>query len=173
MDIFKRIITFGKPYKNYFVLALVFMLLNTVFEGMSIFSVVPMVDRVLTGKKVEFTPSIKLPYMDKVNDILAYLSSLDRIVVFKYIALFILLVFLLKGIAYFFSHIFMEILGQKIVKDIRCKIFEHVEGLSIDFFAHGKTGNLMSRVTSDVQMILEIISGRFASTLIEFPKFHK
>lgn len=169
--IFKRIIGFGKPYTRYFALSITFMLLNTVFEGVSIFSIVPFVDKVLTGKKIEFTCDIRLPFMDRINELLAYLSSLDRMMVFKYIALFTLIIFIIKGIAFYYAHVFMEILGQKIVKDIRCKIFEHVESMSIDFFTQGKTGNLMSRVTSDVQMVLEIISGRFASTLIELPKF--
>ncbi|RJP57081.1 MAG: ABC transporter ATP-binding protein [Candidatus Auribacter fodinae] len=170
MNIFKRILAFGAPYKKYFFLAILFMVLNTVFEGVSIFSLVPLVDKVLTGQPIELTVSINLPILDKVNEILAQLSRLDRLLVFKYIAVFIFIMFIVKGVAYFFSHLFMEVLGQNIVKDIRCRIFDHVEHLSIDFYTQERTGNLMSRVTSDVQMILEIVSGRFASTLIEFPK---
>lgn len=170
MNQFKRIISFGKPYKSYFFLALLFMVMNTLFEGVSLISIVPLFDRVLTGRKIELTTSIKLPVIDELNDLLATLSSMDRFMVFKYIAVFLLCMFFIKGIAYFCSHLFMEMLGQNMVKDIRCKIFDHVEHLSIDFYTREKTGNLMSRVTSDVQMILEIVSGRFASTLIEFPK---
>ncbi len=169
-DIFKRIIFLGKPYKRYFILAIFFMLLNTIFEGASIFSIVPLMDKVLTGKEIVFNSSIAVPYQDKINYLLGYLSSLDRIVVFKYLAMFMLCTMFIKGVAYYFSHVFMEILGQQMVKDMRAKLFGHIEGLSIDFFAHGKTGALMSRVTADVQMILEIVSGRFASTMIEFPK---
>ncbi len=169
-DIFKRIILLGKPYKKYFVLAIFFMILNTIFEGASIFSVVPLMDKVLAGKQIAFTSSIAVPYQDKINELLGYLSSLDRILVFKYLSLFMLCMMLIKGVAYYFSHLFMEVLGQHMVKDMRAKLFAHMESLSIDFFAHGRTGALMSRVTADVQMILEIVSGRFASTMIEFPK---
>ncbi len=171
MKIFWRIVSFGKPYKSYFILSLVFMVLNTIFEGVSIFSIVPFMDKVLTGKPIELTTSIELPFMDFINRFLAYLSSMDRMQLFCYLGLFLVIMFCIKGIAYYNSQVLMEKLGQNMVKDIRCSLFDHMQHMSIDFFSHGKTGALMSRVTSDVQMILEIISGRFASTLIELPKF--
>ena len=171
MRIFYRIVSFAKPYKSYFILSLVFMLLNTIFEGVSIFSIVPFMDKVLTGKPIELTTSIELPFMDFINRFLAYLSSMERMQLFCYLGGFLVVMFCIKGIAYYNSQVLMEKLGQNMVKDIRCKLFDHMQHMSIDFFSHGKTGALMSRVTSDVQMILEIISGRFASTLIELPKF--
>jgi len=169
--IFKRIVEFGKPYKRYFTLSIFFMLMNTMFEGVSIFSIVPLMDKVLTGKKIKLTASIEVPYLAQLNGFLAYLSSMDRMMVFKYIAVFMLVMMVIKGIAYYYSHIYMEKLGQHMVKDIRCKLFAHLENMSLDFFSGGKTGVIMSRITSDVQMILEMVSGRFATTLIEFPKF--
>ncbi|MDX9703547.1 MAG: ABC transporter ATP-binding protein [Candidatus Auribacterota bacterium] len=171
MKIFWRIISFAKPYKSFFISSMVFMILNTIFEGVSIFSIVPFMDKVLTGQPVELNTSIELPFMDSINRFLAYLSSLDRMQLFVYLGFFLLIMFCIKGIAYYYSHVLMEKLGQNMVKDIRCKIFDHMEHMSIDFFSQGKTGALMSRITSDVQMILEIISGRFANTLIELPKF--
>ncbi|MCD6460771.1 ABC transporter ATP-binding protein [bacterium] len=171
MYLLKRIFLFGKPYKKYFALAICFMAVNALFEGVSIFSIVPFFDKVLTGKTIELTTSVKFPYQDKLNEFLFHLSSLDRMLVFKYLAVFLTSILLIKGIAFYFSRVFMEILGQNMVKDIRCKIFDHVEHLSIDFFSQKKTGELMSRVSADVQMILDIVSSRFATTLIEFPKF--
>ena len=171
MKNFWKIISFGKPYKSYFILSLVFMVLNTIFEGVSIFSIVPFMDKVLTGKPIELTTSIKLPFMDQINQLLAHLSAMDRMQLFAYLGVFLIIMFSIKGVAYYYSQVLMEKLGQSIVKDIRCKLFDHMQHMSIDFFSHGKTGALMSRVTADVQMILEIISGRFASTLIELPKF--
>ena len=171
MHLLIRIFMFGKPYKKYFALAIGFMAVNALFEGVSIFSIVPFIDKVLTGKTIELTTSVQFPYQDKLNGYLLHLSSLDRMMVFKYLAVFLLTILFIKGVAFYFSRVFMEILGQNLVKDIRCRIFDHVEHLSIDFFSQRKTGELMSRVSADVQMILDIVSSRFATTLIEFPKF--
>ena len=171
MQLLIRIFGFSKPYKKYFALALFFMAVNALFEGVSIFSIVPFIDKVLTGKTIELTTSVQVPYQDKLNEYLFRLSNLDRMIVFKYLAVFLLTMLIIKGIAFYFSRVYMEILGQNMVKDLRCKIFDHVEHLSIDFFSQRKTGELMSRVSADVQMILDIVSSRFATTLIEFPKF--
>jgi subfamily B ATP-binding cassette protein MsbA len=43
--------------------------------------------------------------------------------------------------------------GQKVVMDFRTRLFSHLTGLSVRFFNKRRTGELMSRLTSDVQVI--------------------
>ncbi|MCB1194809.1 ABC transporter ATP-binding protein [bacterium] len=171
MNVIIRIAKFGKPYKKYLFLAVIFMLFNTVFEGLSIITIVPAVDKVISGNPVALHTSVPVPFLEELNGFLGYLSKMDRMKVFEYICLFMLVMFIIKGIAYYYSRLYMEMLGQHLVKDMRAALFNHVESLSLDFFSKGKTGALMSRVTADIQVILNLVSGRFANTLIEVPKF--
>jgi len=41
--------------------------------------------------------------------------------------------------------------GQKIIFDIRNKLYEHLQQLSFSFYDKAQTGQLMSRVTADVE----------------------
>ena len=50
-------------------------------------------------------------------------------------------------------------LGQQIVADIRRDLFEHISSLSLDFFSKNKTGEILSRITNDVNALLEFVSG--------------
>jgi ATP-binding cassette, subfamily B, bacterial MsbA len=43
--------------------------------------------------------------------------------------------------------------GQRVVMDFRVRLFTHLTGLSVRFFNKRRTGELMSRLTSDVQVI--------------------
>jgi subfamily B ATP-binding cassette protein MsbA len=44
-------------------------------------------------------------------------------------------------------------IGQRVVMDFRIKLFSHLTGLSVRFFSQRRTGELMSRLTSDVGVI--------------------
>jgi len=43
--------------------------------------------------------------------------------------------------------------GQRVVMDFRTRLFSHLAGLSVRFFSQRRTGELMSRLTSDVGVI--------------------
>jgi ATP-binding cassette, subfamily B, bacterial MsbA len=43
--------------------------------------------------------------------------------------------------------------GQRVVRDFRVRLFTHLTGLSVRFFNKRRTGELMSRLVSDVQVI--------------------
>jgi ATP-binding cassette subfamily B protein len=49
-------------------------------------------------------------------------------------------------------------LGQRIMYDLRVEIFAHLQGLSLRFFDRNPVGRLMTRVTSDVEVLNELFS---------------
>ena len=52
----------------------------------------------------------------------------------------------------------MQLAGQRIMHDLRCSIFEHVQGLSMSFFDRHPVGQTMTRVTSDVETLNDLMS---------------
>jgi ATP-binding cassette, subfamily B, multidrug efflux pump len=48
-------------------------------------------------------------------------------------------------------------LGQTVIRDMRQVLYEHVQDLSMSFFARYEVGRLISRIMGDVQMIREFI----------------
>jgi subfamily B ATP-binding cassette protein MsbA len=48
-------------------------------------------------------------------------------------------------------------IGQRVVTDFRCTLFEHLQRLSLSFFAKRRTGELISRFTNDVGIIQNMI----------------
>ena len=66
-------------------------------------------------------------------------------------ALIIIVIF--KGIFVFFKELLMNSAAQKILMNLRNSVYTHLVHLPMRFFDTGKTGEIMSRVTYDVQMI--------------------
>ncbi|MGZ4690415.1 MAG: ABC transporter ATP-binding protein, partial [Acidimicrobiia bacterium] len=48
--------------------------------------------------------------------------------------------------------------GERFLKELRERVFRHLMGLSMDFYEREKTGRLVSRMTSDIDALQELIS---------------
>jgi subfamily B ATP-binding cassette protein MsbA len=98
--------------------------------------------------------SAYLAYLIKpiIDEVLPTQAQLGRI------ATLVILVYFLKGLGSYFSTYFMTDVGQRVVRDIRNQLFKHILDQSAGFFAHWTTGQLMSRVTSDVGQVQQAVS---------------
>jgi ATP-binding cassette subfamily B protein len=57
--------------------------------------------------------------------------------------------------------------GQGVLFDLRQELFEHVQRLSLRFYDQRPIGRIMSRITSDVNAIAQLIQGGFTALLSE------
>src|SRR6476619_5704146 len=51
-----------------------------------------------------------------------------------------------------------SLLGQRVMRDIRMEIFEHLQRLSVAFFDRNPAGRLITRVTADVETLNELFT---------------
>ncbi|MEA2763579.1 MAG: ATP-binding cassette, subfamily multidrug efflux pump, partial [Gemmatimonadaceae bacterium] len=51
-----------------------------------------------------------------------------------------------------------SLLGQRVMRDLRMEIFEHLQRLSISYFDRNPAGRLITRVTSDVETLNELFT---------------
>lgn len=68
-------------------------------------------------------------------------------------ALAIVGVSLLSGVLRFSMRWCMELVTQRVIADLRAQLYEHIQRLSFGFFDKAQTGELMSRVTADVDTL--------------------
>ncbi|WP_303918700.1 ABC transporter ATP-binding protein [Treponema berlinense] len=66
------------------------------------------------------------------------------------------LMYVLRTVAHWFITYFGHVFGVAVEKDMRRDIFEHIERQSFSFFDRNRTGQLMSRVTTDLFEISEL-----------------
>ena len=52
----------------------------------------------------------------------------------------------------------MEYSGQMIMHDLRVRLFEHIQSLSVAFFTRNPVGRLVTRVTNDIQNMHELFT---------------
>ena len=68
----------------------------------------------------------------------------------NYIVISIIVVFIIRGMAFYGQSYLMNYVGQRVIIDIRKAVFEKLQRLSLDFYDKNKTGTIMSYVTNDV-----------------------
>ncbi|HBW88443.1 MAG TPA: ABC transporter [Cyanobacteria bacterium UBA11149] len=79
----------------------------------------------------------------------------------------ILLVSLLIGVFNFLRSYMMSLFGHRILNDIRNDLYQHIQKLSISFFDNQRTGDLMSRLSSDVNAMGNLITADIPEILAD------
>ena len=85
-------------------------------------------------------------------------NSVQRTVIFTFFSIIALcfLMCVLRTVAQWFITFFGHVFGVAVEKDMRRDIFEHIEKQSFSFFDKNRTGQLMSRTTTDLFEISEL-----------------
>jgi len=76
----------------------------------------------------------------------------------RQIALILAGLFLVQGIASFLHSYFTQMLGQKVMYDLRNRIFSHIQTLSISYFDKNPVGRIITRITSDVENLNQLFT---------------
>ncbi|MBQ8507306.1 MAG: ABC transporter ATP-binding protein [Clostridia bacterium] len=131
MQLLKRMLPYFKPYLAVLVLDLFCALLTTVCD-----LVLPLIVRYITGAAT--------------SDIALLTAS----IVLRLGALYLVLR-IIDTAAYYFMQSVGHIMGSRLEADLRRDLFSHYQELSNDFYDSAKIGQLMSRITSDLNDITE------------------
>ncbi|MBN2408619.1 MAG: ABC transporter ATP-binding protein [Candidatus Aminicenantes bacterium] len=108
-----------------------------------------------------------LPEKARFMDIVFRTLRIEESQLVKFLPLLLLIVIFGKGLFTFLSSYFMKGVGHRVVKRLRDNLFSHLIHQSNSYFDRVPTGDLMSRLTSDVDKIHQAISGSMADFIEE------
>ena len=131
MNLYLRLLKFVKPYWVRLAGAMVCMLFVSAASAASAFLVKPVLDDVFFKKDL----------------------AMLRLIPLAIVGLFIL-----KGLFDYGQGYLMSFVGQRIITDLREKIYHHLHSLSLSFYTKNPTGVLMSRILNDVSLVQGAVS---------------
>ncbi len=174
MGSFWRLLGYLGNYKNKVILNIISNVLTAVFTAISIPLLIPFLELLfgqeeLILEKPAFAYNLDSILLSiKYNLSLVIVESRERALL--YVCLSIILVFFLKNIFSYLSLFFMAPVRNGIIKDLRQQLFEKVLELPISYFSEQKKGDIMSRMTADVQevewSILNVLEVVFRAPLV-------
>ncbi len=74
-------------------------------------------------------------------------------------------IFALQSVFYFIRGYLLAFIGERVMADLRTKLFEHLEYLSLSFFNERRTGELVSRLTNDVSTVRGLVTSDVSTTI--------
>jgi len=72
--------------------------------------------------------------------------------------LFLVLAFLILTLASIAGNYFTNFVGERVVRDLRATLYEHLQRLSLRFFHERRIGELVSRMSSDVTVMRQMLT---------------
>ncbi|MBI4352899.1 MAG: ABC transporter ATP-binding protein [Candidatus Omnitrophica bacterium] len=157
MSHYQRMIGFVKPHVGRLGLAFSCMVANSALSGFPIVGVViPFVDTVLAGKP------IVLPYHERIPqwvvDWVYQVNSLSRWKLLNFLILLTVAVAFFRLLFEYFQSYFMNDASQRVIRDLRSRLYEKIVGLPLSFFNKSQAGALVSRITYDTGVVRDAIS---------------
>jgi len=90
----------------------------------------------------------------------------DKIAILKFACIAVLAIAILDAICSYAEKYLTTSVGQWVTHDLRRVLYSHIQRLSLAYHDHKQTGDLISRVTSDIDAIQSFITTGLLSTLI-------
>ena len=137
---FRRLIAYLRPYWKSLIVVVAFILVGTAATLLEPYLIAQIIDVGVPRKDYGFA-----------------LTIVGALVVFR----------LLAWAAQYLRMFRINTIGQAVLYDMRSQLFTHIQKLSLRFYDNRPVGKIMSRVTSDVGAISELINGGMATIIAE------
>ena len=167
MNSYLILLKLARRYWLFILVAVIIFLLISVTMGLSFLTAIPFFSKIVQGDPVVFALSVELPenvqnwldtFADRIND------TPNRILLFK-IVYFLVIITVFRAFLIFLGDITLQFVGNSIVRRARSTIYSHLQMLSLDYFTEQRTGELMSRITYDAQLLQQGVTEGFTRLL--------
>ncbi|MCR6095976.1 ABC transporter ATP-binding protein [Salipaludibacillus agaradhaerens] len=138
MDTFKRLKQFYWPYKRYFFLSIILLLFVSAFTVVYPIILQITIDDIVLEGNYQLVP---------------------------YVAIGFFLITLLKSIAVYYHQFLGDLFGIQSVYELRNALYKKLQFLPFRYYDNARTGDLMSRLTADVEAFRFFLSFGFAQLI--------
>ncbi|AER40803.1 MAG: ABC transporter ATP-binding protein/permease [Flavobacteriales bacterium] len=163
MNALEKILSYSKPYKYYYILNISCNFLHSLFSVISIISISPLLSFLLeiSEEKQENKTTFFNLLDGSFNFIQRYFHYYIEILSDKYgkintlgiLCIFIIFLFLIRNVFRYLAEYFMIGIRTSIIRNIRNDFHRKILSFPIIFFYDKKNGDLMSRLSNDVNEI--------------------
>jgi len=137
-EIFLRFWPFARPYRRFVPLIVLFAVVASALQAATIWIYKILIDDVLVPRDFELLVWVVLAYLGLT---------------------------LADGVASFCEEYLSDWVGGRFMVSLRTEFFSHLQSLSLSFFERRSLGDMLSRLSDDIEEIEEFVISEMASTL--------
>jgi ATP-binding cassette subfamily B multidrug efflux pump len=154
----RRLLVYLRPYWKWALLALVAIILYGLLQA-----VPPYLLKVEVDRYLDPTSASKVPAF-----LAHYLSSNPFTGILQIALVFFLPTVLLTFLLQFAQSFTMQLVGQRVMYDLRKELFAHLQRLQLSFYDRNPVGRMVTRVTADVDVLNELFASGMVAIFGDF-----
>ncbi len=157
---------FVPPYKRYLVMSVIFNILSALLNVFSFATLIPILQilfKVDSGMSTTHAMAwSSINSLDSLEEVVSnnfdyytqiYITSLGPTTTLLIIGLALAVMTFLKTASYFLSSAYIIPIRTGVVRDIRNQLYQKITSLSLGFFSEERKGDIIARMSGDVQEI--------------------
>ena len=161
-EFFQILRRFVPPYKRYLVMTVSFNILSAVLNIFSFAAIIPILQIIFKTEKAAAAPHLMAWNWDNMKEVAAnnmdyyvnaLIADIGPTTTLLVLGLFLATMTFLKTGAYFLSSATVIPIRTGIVRDIRNQLYRKITSLPIGFFSEERKGDIIARMSGDVQEI--------------------
>lgn len=102
-----------------------------------------------------------------LNNLVHSVAGTDKLLILKIAAIGALAIAVFGAVFSYFEKSSTTTVGQWVMHDLRRTLYAHIQRLSLSFHDEAQTGDLISRVTSDIDTVQSFVTSGLLSVLID------
>ena len=153
----KRLYPYVLPYKRFAFLNVFFNILYALFSSLSFVALIPMLEVLFDARaRIYQKPMYKgiseanIYFKEYLNYQVTQHAGGDPVQALSYIIALVLLLFFLKNIFNYLAIVFINLLRNGVLKDLRNMMYKKIISLPISYFSEKRKGDVISRITTDI-----------------------
>ncbi|MGH7381762.1 MAG: ABC transporter ATP-binding protein [Candidatus Methylomirabilales bacterium] len=170
MHEFARLLQYTRAHKGKLCVSVIAMVLVALLGAVSIGAIQPILDLVFSPTGAPSFISLPKALQDRVGPLvndLAWVRGADKVTVVAVICGVLLVLILLKAALMYVHRYIMVYVAEHIMMQVRNDLYAVVHTLSLGFLNRRSTGEIMARLTLDVNLLGETLIVTFSQALME------
>ncbi|MFI5283979.1 MAG: ABC transporter ATP-binding protein [Candidatus Dormibacterales bacterium] len=170
MTRYLRLLRYAVPYRGRIVTSIGCLLVVSLLDAVTVASLQPVFDGLFGGEANRQMLSLPRALQPLLGNWAAQAQQFMRahqMSVLTFLAWFLLAVLIAKALVGYVSVYLMKYVAERVMTDVRDELYGHLHSLSLGFFLRKNTGEIISRVTTDVDALGASVTDLFRNALRE------
>src|SRR5574337_1356635 len=165
-----RLLRYSSPYRLQIAVSIACLFVASLLNAVSVASLQPAFDGLFgggQGRQMLSLPPALRPWLGEWTARAQAFMQTHQMSVLTFLAWFLLVALVLKALVNYVSVYLMRYVSERVMADIREELYSHLHTLSLGFFLRKNTGEIVSRVTADVDAVGGSVTDLFRNALRE------
>ena len=166
MGRYPELFRYVRPYLALVVAALVATVIGTLFDGFTFVLIIPFL-RAVFGQTSLLPPEGANVVNRVLHDLVGpLLPPNDLSAALRNVIIVIVAAMIVKNVLVYFSRVAIAVVQEKVVRDLRMRLYSHLQGMGLGYYQQTKGGQLLTRMLADAEAVKPIV-GNDALTFVQ------